>query len=382
MQPSASYSERDTQKHLLGCWALAVLGAMPFAIQPFFLGALGSEFSLKPDQLGLLAAADILGIVIASFSGVWWAKRFAFTRLVKIAAITMTMGYLALIFADNFLEVFWIRVVSGLLGHGIAFSLGTAFLCRTRYPDRAIAISVITQISFSAALLWFLPKILAATDIPTVLFCLSVVILCVLPLILLIEPSATPRSTSGKAHSSALLGWLLIALVCYQLGLSAIWAFIEAIGSARLFSLEETGLMLAIILPLSMTGSLLAGTLNLRWGRTLPVVLATVAATASLLALVQSQAPIFFALAFLMHQIAWNFGIGYVYGAVAEISDGSGAEILAPGSQSVGTALGPILAGILAVNLSMDAVIWVSISGMIVGSTILFFTRAAHSPRS
>ena len=69
-------------------------------------------------------------------------------------------------------------------------------------------------------------------------------------------------------------------------------------------------------------------------------------------------------------------------GAVAEISDGSGAEILAPGSQSVGTALGPILAGIIAVNLSMDAVIWVSISGMIVGSTILFFTRAAHSPRS
>ena len=95
--------------------------------------------------------------------------------------------------------------------------------------------------------------------------------------------------------------------------------------------------MLAIILPLSMTGSLLAGILNLRWGRTLPVVLATVAATASLLALVQSQAPIFFALAFLMHQIAWNFGIGYVYGAVSKISDGSGAEILAPGSQSVGT---------------------------------------------
>ena len=85
---------------------------------------------------------------------------------------------------------------------------------------------------------------------------------------------------------------------------------------------------------------------------------------------------------FLLHQIAWNFGIAFVYGAIAQVSDQSGTEILAPGSQSLGTGLGPILAGMLASSVNLEAVIWVSIVGMIVGSVVLFLTRAAHSPRS
>ena len=56
-------------RQLVGCWVMATLGAMPFAVQPFFLGVMSEALMLPPNKVGLLASADILGVVLASFSG-------------------------------------------------------------------------------------------------------------------------------------------------------------------------------------------------------------------------------------------------------------------------------------------------------------------------
>ena len=362
---------------------MAMLGAMPFAVQPFFLGVMTETLMLAPDQVGLMASADILGVVLASFSGVWWAKRFSQRGLIRLASLSMVLGYLGLLFANTFEAVLSLRFLAGALGHGIAFSLGTALLCRAPHPDRAIAISVVTQIGFSAILLLALPKALSTSDIRTIYLSLVAIVLVLLPLLTFANASFTHDTESGKRNTvKPLLIWLLIALVCYQLGLSAIWAFIESIGREREISLEQMGFMLAVILPVSMVGSILASMLDVRLGRFTPVLLATVVGAMGLLILVNTTSVTALAAGFLLHQIAWNFGIAFVYGAIAEVSDQSGSEILAPGSQSLGTALGPILAGILASSIKLEAVIWVSILGMIAGSLILFLTREAHSPRS
>ena len=385
MTMSANPSElpQSDRKHLVACWVMAALGAMPFAVQPFFLSVMSEALMLAPDQVGLLASADILGVVLASFSGFWWTRRFSHQALIKLASMSMVLGYLGLLFADTFEAVLSLRFLAGVLGHGIAFSLGTALLCRAPHPDRAIAISVVTQISFSSLLLVALPKVLLSTDIETVYWSLVAIVLVLLPPLRLTNNSVRFASEAGrKATIKPLMMWLLVALVCYQLGLSAIWAFIESIGRERQISLEQMGLMLAVILPVSMLGSIFASLLDVRLGRATPVIIATVAGAIGLLIVANTTSITMLAAGFLLHQIAWNFGIAFVYGAIAQVSDQSGTEILAPGSQSLGTALGPVLAGMLASSVNLEAVIWVSIVGMIVGSVVLFLTRAAHSPRS
>ena len=385
MTMSANPSElpQSDRKHLVACWVMAALGAMPFAVQPFFLSVMSEALMLAPDQVGLLASADILGVVLASFSGFWWTRRFSHQALIKLASMSMVLGYLGLLFADTFEAVLSLRFLAGVLGHGIAFSLGTALLCRAPHPDRAIAISVVTQISFSSLLLVALPKVLLSTDIETVYWSLVAIVLVLLPPLRLTNNSVRFASEAGrKATIKPLMMWLLVALVCYQLGLSAIWAFIESIGRERQISLEQMGLMLAVILPVSMLGSIFASLLDVRLGRANPVIIATVAGAIGLLIIANTTSITMLAAGFLLHQIAWNFGIAFLYGAIAQVSDQSGTEILAPGSQSLGTALGPILAGMLASSVNLEAVIWVSIVGMIVGSVVLFLTRAAHSPRS
>lgn len=381
--PNPSELPQSDRKHLVACWVMAVLGAMPFAVQPFFLSVMSEAFMLAPDQVGLLASADILGVVLASFSGFWWTRRFSHQALVRLASVSMVLGYLGLLFVDTFEAVLSLRFLAGVLGHGIAFSLGTALLCRAPQPDRAIAISVVTQISFSSLLLLALPKVLLSTDIETVYWSLVAIVLVLLPPLRLTDNSVRFASEAGrKASIKPLVIWLLIALVCYQLGLSAIWAFIESIGRERQISLEQMGLMLAVILPVSMLGSIFASLLDIRLGRTNPVIIATIAGAIGLLIIANTTSITMLAAGFLLHQIAWNFGIAFVYGAIAQVSDQSGTEILAPGSQSLGTALGPILAGVLASSVNLEAVIWVSIVGMILGSVVLFLTREAHSPQS
>lgn len=385
MTMSANPSElpQSDRKHLVGCWVMVVLGAMPFAVQPFFLSVMSEALMLVPDQVGVLASADILGVVLASFSGFWWTRRFSHQALVKLASMSMVLGYLGLLFADTFEAVLSLRFLAGVLGHGIAFSLGTALLCRAPQPDRAIAISVVTQISFSSLLLLALPNVLLATDIEMVYWSLVAIVLVLLPLLKLTNHSIRYASEWGrKATIKPLMMWLLVALACYQLGLSAIWAFIESIGRERQISLEQMGLILAVILPVSMLGSIFASMLDVRLGRANPVIIATVAGAIGLLIIANTTSITMLAAGFLLHQIAWNFGIAFVFGAIAQVSDQSGTEILAPGSQSLGTAFGPILAGMLASSVNLEAVIWVSIVGMIVGSVVLFLTREAHSPRS
>ena len=94
-----------------------------------------------------------------------------------------------------------------------------------------------------------------------------------------------------------------------------------------------------------------------------------------LLLLVESEQRLAFGVAFLVHQVAWNFGIAYVYGYVAEASNDTGVEILAPGVQSLGTAIGPILAGFIASRESMDSIVWVSGAGMVACLIILVTIR-------
>ena len=151
-------NSQDTFIHLIGCWTLVVVGAMPFAVQPFFLAVMSESYGLDPEKIGLLASADIAGIVLASFSGLWWMRQLSTTILFRMAVTAMFIGYAGVVLIQTVEQLIWLRLIAGLLGHGIAFSMGTALLCRSREPDKAIAISVITQIAFASLMLCGYPS--------------------------------------------------------------------------------------------------------------------------------------------------------------------------------------------------------------------------------
>ena len=156
-----------------------------------------------------------------------------------------------------------------------------------------------------------LPQVLAVTGDQISFIFLVAIVAMILPLIRGLTYEAGKTPTSFKVASYQPTALLLAALIFYQIGLSAIWAFIEPLASERAFSLQETGSMLAVILPVSMVGSIAAAVLNLRVGRLLPACIATLGAAIGLFILEQTNLLTLFAVGFLVHQIAWNFGIAF-----------------------------------------------------------------------
>ena len=223
MNTNHTLAHRDRSRQLVGYWVLAVLGAMPFAVQPFFLGVMSAEFSLSPDELGYIASADVLGIVLASFTGFWWLKRFSFKRLIGLSCTVMVVGYAALAVTERFQQAFILRFVAGVFGHGIAFSLATSLLCRTERTDRAIAIRVVTQIGSSPTLLLTHPRYLDLMGVGTLSLLLVQLACLACPLVTQVSEAAPTTAPAAKPEgSSRRTAFLLLALFCSQMGFSSI----------------------------------------------------------------------------------------------------------------------------------------------------------------
>ena len=366
--------QTQSKTHLLGCWVLVVLGTLPFLMQPIFLAIMGDVYGLNPTQLGLLAATDMIGMLVVSLLGFWWLPRCNHGHLIRLSIVTMAVGYFLIPSVGSFEMLLLIRAVSGLLGHGVAFVLATTLLCRTAKPERAIAISVVSQLFTSSVLVSGLPWVLGKIGLIGTFILIGTLILLLSSLCRgVVGESPTHRTQKPKGLSLSLaLGWLLIALVCFQIGLSSVWAFIEPLASSRGLTLAETGQFLSIILPLSMSGSLLASRIDMRFGRLPPVLAAIILGITGLAIMVTSQTHLLFAAGFLCHQVAWNLGISYFYGAIVRETEGGGLESMAPGFQAAGTALGPLIAGLAVSGFTLEAVAWVSGSFMALALVILW----------
>ncbi|MEK9876946.1 MAG: MFS transporter [Betaproteobacteria bacterium] len=364
---SSSGGRLISDRTLWGAWALAVLGALPFSIQPFFLATAAERFGLKADAMGLLGMAETIGVVIASATASFWLRRFDLPQLVKISLTAILLGYLFSAWVSSASALLIVRLVSGVLGHGLAFVLGTTWLCQSREPDRAIAISVVSQLMVSAALLAMLPVVFEAFGFAPSFALIVAFCLALAPWVLSAHAPALSQDVppSQSARLSGLLP-LLLALVLFQVGLASIWAFIESLASATGYSLIETGQMLGVILPLSIIGALGASLLGHRGNRGLSLSAAALIALAGLVILGVVRIPGAFFVGFLLHQIAWNFGIAYVYGAIAENAADGANTALAPGAQALGTAIAPFFTGWIVSLSSLDSVLWISGTSIVV----------------
>ena len=154
--------ELDSQfikdRSLWGCYASAT-GSAAFSDSTLFLAAMAERFELTADALGLLAMIETIGIVVASGSAYYWFGRFDPQRLIQISLIAMVLGYLLAAFAASLPVLFLVRLFSGVVGHGLAFVIGITWLCQSREPDRAIAISVVSQLFVGASLVTILPVV-------------------------------------------------------------------------------------------------------------------------------------------------------------------------------------------------------------------------------
>lgn len=362
----------DTQTALVVTLALTVTGTIIFKLLPLVVGAAAETFAIGYDKLGLLASSDLLGITIASLVMPLWVRRFDWRRAAIAALCLVVLGNVVSALVNDFQALLAVRMLTGL-GEGTATGLGLVILGDMRKPDRAFGLAMASPIFLGLIGFQVLPPVIAAWGFDGVMLGLALVSSLIL-LALRWLPRSGRRRPPQAGHGSSDFVAVFAALIgtaLYHLALGAVWAFIERMGKSAGLSPAYIGDALGLAVVCGLAGALLATVLGIRWGRSLPMLVAVTVQMLVLLLLVDDvQASVFFT-ATCLFQLSWLFSGPYQLGVIARADLSGRFFTLTIAFQAAGITLGPMLAGVLLEQYGFVAVRWLATAGMLAGIALL-----------
>jgi len=355
-------------------------GMLDLAALPVWVGALVERYGFLPGQAGALATLFLLGAVLASL-----VIAPAFMRLRHRLLASGGFALAALAFAvaatrRDFATLAVLHVCAGLMV-GTGLSLVHGAMGRQCNPHRVFAIAGIGLGLFAIFILAGLPQLLLRFG-ETALFstfaaAMAVAALaCALGFPALVQ--AKLPSVLHPAFSRAV--WYMIAgIAVMTFNQAMVFSFVEVIGSARGFAADAVRGVLA---ALGLVNFLLAAPLALALEKRLraqhvvlvgPLVqggLALMIATAGHFPFWAPAAAVFVAVQIFTHTFA--------FGLLARLDPSGRAVAATPAMLMTGSALGPVLGGLLGQRFGFGAL---GVAAVIVAMAALWlFHRSSHVP--
>lgn len=318
---------------------------------PVFLGAAAEDFGLTPDKIGFLSAVETGALAFASLLGPLWIKRFNWRSMAMVATTMILAGNLLTLAVKSYEALLMIRMLTGLFGEGIGFSLSIAAVSESEKPDRAFGFLIIVQVIAGAIGLIVLPGLIAIWGMPPVLLYLALLALVVLPVLIWMPLASVktrevdPERITFPIHIP-LIGLSALAIWCLNIG--AYWSFVERIGDHSGVGAQTIGFALSLGMLASLAGGVAAAGAGDRYGRIWPFCLTLLLHAGVVYPLVTALTGIKLALIVICYNLAWNFGMPYLMGLIATSDSSARMAVLMPVSQSLGVGAGAAIAGILA----------------------------------
>lgn len=362
--------QRDPLTLLAGLSAGTILGyASPTAI-PILVGLWMTELGLGAEAAGLLATAELAALGVGSAVVAWrssWSRR----RLAVAGALLAAVGQTLSVVAQSNASLAACRGVAGF-GEGLALAAAGAAAARALRLERLFALASVAAGVTIGLLLFALPYAIAAWGSTGAYLTLAFLsLLCWPPAALLPERGAEserfgsswPRPLAGSAA--------LLSMVAVALGWTALWTFVATIGLDAGLTPEGVGLVLGLTTVAGLAGAGLAAVAGDRWGRTLPLVSATLCVGLALGALGFVDRPSHYAALLLLSSIAYFF-VGPYFSAVLSLLDRYGRWIAAAAAAgSLGVAVGPAAGGWVVERWSHAGVGWLAGGATMLGLVLL-----------
>ncbi len=354
-------------------------GNLGVYVVPFQIGAWMDGLQLSAAQSGLLgtleiAAMSLTAIVVAPIMPRWSHIKAAMTgALIAIAAQAATSG------VDPYFLLALARLAVGI-GCGLIFAAVVAAIATSPEPDRLMGFGqAVMNLSFMFVFV-LIPYTLLWQAQRGLFLGLAALMLVSMPLYRLLPDGA---SISGHADAPApprnisvrvLIHF--VAIVILNLGLGALWGFLERLGVQIGLSAETIGTVLSLSTIGMIAGSLFAGWLGIRLGRAVPMLVASLLCGISALAVMTADSLAMYASAIMLYGVAYLFVGPYIIVGMASALDTSGRLAPACGgvmffSYSLGIAGG----GYIADTFSYSTIGWLALAGCTF-SGILFFANA------
>jgi predicted MFS family arabinose efflux permease len=342
----------DLPRSLFATVCFSAVAIIIFNALPVIMGVASDTLGLNSEQLGLMAAVELAGIGLTSISGLIWIRKVRWRRAVLLGTLTLATGNVLSIFADSASTLIPLRFLTGLLGEGVIFTVAIAAIGDARNADRAFAYSIVGQVGLGMVALWCFPYIalsMGYAGVMGVMAALALACLVLLPWLpaggeKAVEPGAlAPIDAAANSFVTPLIG--LLGMVCWFIGLSGIWAFVERIGSQVPIPQTTIGMLLSLGLGLGALASLTVALVGDRYGRFWPP-LAAIAVHALICFLLAGKLTVFmYSALVLSFTFVWNIGLPFFLGLIADSDSGGRMVVLLVSAQAFGNTLGPLIAG-------------------------------------
>jgi predicted MFS family arabinose efflux permease len=358
--PALTRAQFERRSTLASAIAVATCASMIVGVFPLVLGMFADRLSLSLEQTGVLATTGQIGFGIGGALVFQLRHTQHWRRLLFVAAILATVFNGMTMWAGSLLSVIVLQLLAGVAA-GSIWGLALYIVGRTLRPERAFGLMYTVGLAAYSAFAVVFPMLRESGGFPLALNACGAFLLVSGLLGWWLpdrdRPDDQPHNQlsirlSAFVHSS--LG--LAALMIFELGIFAVWAYTERIGTLARISSQNIGTAIALGGLAGVAGAGTAAGIGARLGRLTPAVIATLTVLVGNALLWSPSSFPLYAAGSCLFNYGWLLALPYYMGAVvAGDRTGSLTSLLLP-TQTVGAIFGPFAAALVVGSTTRPAV--------------------------
>lgn len=340
-----------------------VAGLLDLVILPLWIGGLIGTFKLNPQVAGGLVTLYLVGVVVSNAT---FAFRFDRVPTKTVASIGFLIPAVAFLLmtqvsdTESVTGVTYIAILNfiGGLGAGAGMAIVHGMIGRSSNPHRLFAFANFGLAVFGVVFFIVTPPMMATMGVNAVFINAGILIsIAFIAAILAFPKTSSPVRHAQETHSDrpypAILGTAIL-VICFagivflQIGNAITMSFVERVGNFRGFDPAAIGRMLVvgglITLLAPICAAIFQNKLNPVWVTIIGM--AIYAVLSATISYTTSFPP--YAIAYVLVPSTVIFTHTFAFGLLARIDPSGRMNALTPTMMMVGSAIGPVLGGTIA----------------------------------
>ncbi|MHC4137633.1 MAG: MFS transporter [Planctomycetota bacterium] len=352
--------------------AFAAANLSPY-LTPLVLGAASDSLGLSPDQAGLLATLEFLGLGLASLLVATSVHRLDRRRLTLAGLALAAAGHLLAALVDSYAVMLPVRFTVGV-GEGVVLAATNATIAVAAGAARVYARCILTTILAASVGYAVCPTAIASWGHRGAHGCVAVVLLLAL-LFIARGPHSARTPVRERNGGSAIVGWLLGMTLLVTLSDALVWPFAERIGRSLGIEGETLGWLLGGSLAAGLVGAGAAERLGTRFGYVRPLLLGLWGTALAGWGMANAGAPATLFATTVAKNVTILFFFPYLLGVAAAVDRTGRTAAAVTGTMPLGVAAGPWLGGLVVEAAGFSALGWGGLGGALLATGILLRGR-------